>query len=95
MGLHEVTEAAVVTRGEFPTKCPEVVGSSKTLPSFTNDRLTMRKRLLGIREAREMTFLYRERTQVTREANHYVCEVTIVRPTLSRKNAEILLPATA
>ena len=95
MRLHEVTGAAVVTRDEFPTKHPEVLGSSKTLPSFTTDRQTMRKRQLGKGEAHKMTFLYRERTQVLREANHHVCEVTISRPTLSRKSAGILLPATA
>ena len=95
MRLHEVTEAAVVIRDEFPTKCPEVVGSSKTLPSFTPDRETMRKRQLGKGEACKMTFLYRERTQVAREANHHVCEVTIGGPTFSRKNAGILLTATA
>ena len=77
MRLHEVTEAAVVTRDEFPTKYLEVLGSSKTRPSFTTDRQTMRKRQLGKGEARKITFLYRERTQVAREANHHVCEVTI------------------
>ena len=57
MRLHEVTEAAVVnTRDKFPTKHPEVVGNSKTLPSFTADRQTMRKRQLGRGEARKMTF---------------------------------------
>ena len=77
MRLHEVTEAAVVTPDEFPTKHPEVVGSSNTLPSFKADGQTMRKRQLGKGEARKITFLYRERTQVAREANHHVCEVTI------------------
>ena len=95
MRLHEFTEATIVTRNEFPTKRPEVVGSSKTLPSFPTDRQTLWKRQLGKGEARKMTFLYRERTQVAREANHHVCEVTIGRPTLSRKNAGILLPAIA
>ena len=77
MRLHEVTEAAVVTPDEFPTKQTEVLGSSKTLPSFTTGRQTMRKRQLGKGKARKMTFLYREWTQVAREANHHVCEVTI------------------
>ena len=76
MRINEVTEAAVVTRVEFPSKNLEVLGSSKTLPSFTTDCQKMRKRQLGKREARKITFLYRERTQVAREANHHVCEVT-------------------
>ena len=95
MRLHEVTEAAIVTRDEFPTKRPEVVGSSKTLPSFTTDRQTLWKRQLGKGEARKMTFLYRERTQLPREVNHHACEISIGKPTLSSKNAGILLPAIA
>ena len=31
-------QKAVVTRDEFSTNQPEIVGSSKTLPSFTADR---------------------------------------------------------
>ena len=49
--LHYITAAAVITRDKFPNKRPEVVGSSKTLPSFTTGRKTMRKRQLGKGEA--------------------------------------------
>ena len=80
MRLPEVTEAVVVIPRRISYKTPR--GSSRTPPSFTANRQTMRKQQLGKGEALKMTFLYRERTQVAREANHHVCEVTIGRPTL-------------
>ena len=49
MRLQQATGTVRTARGEFPQKHPEVLGSSKTLPTFMVVRQTLWKRRLGKR----------------------------------------------